>query len=76
MGKICKPILWFAVVASVGTVICASPLAASGQVLEPQPQSTTPNPLADPTMKPGKMLLFDLSLIHIYDASADSSRRA
>ena len=70
MGKICKPILWFAVVASVGTVICASPLAASGQVLEPQPQSTTPNPLADPTMKPGKMLLFDLEARFAKDVAA------
>jgi ketosteroid isomerase-like protein len=70
VGKICKPILWFAVVASVGTVICASPLAASGQVLEPQPQSTTPNPLADPTMKPGKMLLFDLEARFAKDVAA------
>ena len=70
MGKICKRILWVAVVASVGTVICASPLAASGQVLEPQPQSTTPNPLADPTMKPGKMLLFDLEARFAKDVAA------
>lgn len=30
------------------------------QVLEPGAAATTPNPLVDSTMKPGKMLLFDL----------------
>ncbi len=31
-----------------------------GQVLEPSAPSAAPNPLFDPTMKPGKALLFDL----------------
>ena len=30
------------------------------QVFEPQAPSTTPNPLADPTMSSGKALLFEL----------------
>ena len=37
--------------------LCVS--AAWAQMLEPGTQSA-PNPLTDPTMKPGKMLLFDL----------------
>jgi len=34
--------------------------AAWAQMLEPGTQSQTPNPLTDATMKPGKMLLYDL----------------
>jgi ketosteroid isomerase-like protein len=34
--------------------------AARAQMFEPQAPSTTPNPLADPTMNSGKTLLFDL----------------
>jgi Ketosteroid isomerase homolog len=34
--------------------------AATGQLLEPGMQSSAPNPLTDTTVKPGKMLLFDL----------------
>src|SRR5579863_514838 len=33
---------------------------AGAQLLEPGTQSTTPNPLVDTTMTPGKTLLFDL----------------
>jgi len=36
------------------------PTPAYGQLPEPGAQSATPNPLVDTTMKPGKMLLFDL----------------
>lgn len=41
---------------------CAAflPLPASAQMLEPAPPSSTPNPIADPTMSSGKALLFDL----------------
>ena len=34
--------------------------AAWAQMLEPGTQSQAPNPLTDPTMKPGKILLYDL----------------
>jgi ketosteroid isomerase-like protein len=34
--------------------------AAWAQLLEPGAQSQTPNPLADATVKPGKMILYDL----------------
>src|ERR1039458_6218649 len=34
--------------------------AAWAQLLEPGTQSQTPNPLADSTVKPGKMILYDL----------------
>ncbi|MGA9062245.1 MAG: nuclear transport factor 2 family protein [Terracidiphilus sp.] len=34
--------------------------AARAQLAEPGTQSTAPNPLADTTVKPGKMMLFDL----------------
>ena len=48
----------FGLVLSV-TVVAATPLAL-GQLLEPGTKSAAPNPLSDPTVKPGKMLLFDL----------------
>jgi ketosteroid isomerase-like protein len=36
------------------------PAPLQGQLPEPGTQSTAPNPLVDSTVKPGKMLLFDL----------------
>jgi len=36
------------------------PQSAFGQLLEPGASSTAPNPLSDPTVKPGKILLFEL----------------
>jgi ketosteroid isomerase-like protein len=44
----------------VGVVAGLLPLAALGQLPAPGEQSTTPDPLTDPTSKPGKVLLFDL----------------
>jgi ketosteroid isomerase-like protein len=48
-------------------LVCAVALAgvlagprAWGQLLEPSAPSATPNPLSDPTMNPGKVLLYDL----------------
>ncbi len=46
--------------ASAGMAFCNSPQAMLGQAFEPAAPSTAPNPFADPTVKPGKMLLFDL----------------
>jgi ketosteroid isomerase-like protein len=44
---------------SMMVLMAAAPLP--GQLLEPgSATSAAPNPLADPTVKPGKMLLFDL----------------
>lgn len=43
-----------------GLVAAVGPHVALGQLPEPGSQSTTPNPLSDPTMKPGKILLYDL----------------
>lgn len=43
-----------------GILGCASSGAAWGQLPTPGEQQTTPNPLMDPTAKPGKVLLFDL----------------
>lgn len=40
------------------------------QLLEPQAPSATPNPLADSTVKPGKMLLFDLDQRFAKDVAA------
>ena len=54
---------------SAGLAICGSQLG-SGQVFEPGAQSTAPNPLADPTVKPGKMLLFDLEARFAKDVAA------
>lgn len=36
------------------------PALTRAQLLEPTPPSTSPNPFADPTAKPGKTLLYDL----------------
>lgn len=44
----------------LGLVAGVVPHVALGQLPEPGSQSTTPNPLSDPTMKPGKILLYDL----------------
>ena len=43
-----------------GLAASLSASAAWGQMLEPGTQQETPNPLTDTTMKPGKMLLYDL----------------
>jgi ketosteroid isomerase-like protein len=48
--------IWFGLF--VLGLTCTTPLR--GQLPEPGTQSTTPNPLVDSTMNPGKMLLFDL----------------
>ena len=44
----------------MGSLACAPWPRAWGQLLEPAAQSAAPNPLSDPTMNPGKTLLFDL----------------
>lgn len=49
-------LLGFALVA----VVAAASLPARGQLLIPGTPSTAPNPLTDSTVKPGKMVLFDL----------------
>jgi ketosteroid isomerase-like protein len=43
-----------------GAVFAVPSRAASGQLLQPGGQSAAPNPLSDPTVKPGKMILFEL----------------
>ncbi len=46
---------------AVALAVAASPFAASCQLAFPDPNAATPpNPLSDPTVKPGKMILFDL----------------
>lgn len=40
-----------------------------GQMLEPSTPSSVPNPLSDPSMKPGKALLFDLEMKFARDVS-------
>ena len=44
----------------MGLAAGAGSNSAWAQLLEPGTQSTAPNPLTDTTVKPGKMLLFDL----------------
>jgi ketosteroid isomerase-like protein len=46
--------------AAAGWLACAAQQASWGQLLEPAAPSTVPNPLSDPTVKSGKILLFDL----------------
>ena len=51
----------FRVLVLIGALAGAASLAVLAQLPEPgSAQSTAPNPLTDPTVKPGKMLLFDL----------------
>ena len=47
-------------IVTTGLAAGMSSSAAWAQMLEPGTQSQAPNPLTDATMKPGKMLLFDL----------------
>src|SRR5262249_9782545 len=46
------------------------PAAVIGQLLEPGSQSSAPNPLTDTTVKPGKVLLFDLETRFAKDVAA------
>lgn len=58
---------------SCGLALAAAfiaPGAALGQMLEPTPPPTTPNPLSDPTMTPGKTLLLDLEARFAKDVAA------
>jgi ketosteroid isomerase-like protein len=61
-----KRAIWFG--------LCVLALAGGvglwGQLPEPGTQSTTPNPLVDSTMSPGKMLLFDLEARFAKDVAA------
>lgn len=50
--------------------LVAAPSAAFGQLLEPGTQSTAPNPLTDTTVKPGKVLLFELEARFAKDVAA------
>jgi ketosteroid isomerase-like protein len=45
--------------AAAGWLVCAAP-QSPGQLLEPAAPATAPNPLSDPTVNTGKILLFDL----------------
>ncbi|HUY95749.1 MAG TPA: nuclear transport factor 2 family protein [Terracidiphilus sp.] len=56
MNQTRKFVFFFAIL-TVGT-IASVPVQA--QMLEPMPSTSTPNPLADPTMTSGKALLFNL----------------
>lgn len=47
------------VLAASGLLACAA-ARSSAQLLEPHAPATAPNPLADPTVNTGKILLFDL----------------
>jgi len=44
----------------VGLVAICAPRSGEAQLLEPTPAAAAPNPLADPTMAPGKAFLFNL----------------
>ena len=60
---------FFAVVLA-GMLAVAAPQAAVAQLPEPGVQSSTPNPLTDTTVKPGKVLLFDLEARFAKDVAA------
>jgi ketosteroid isomerase-like protein len=70
VGMMWKRILSIAITAAAATFILGSPRLVRAQGFEPTAPSTTPNPLADPTVKPGKMLLFDLEAQFAKDVAA------
>jgi len=47
-------------IVAAGLLVLGGSRAVWGQLGLPGDQSTAPNPLTDPTAKPGKVLLFDL----------------
>lgn len=47
-----------------------------GQLPEPGSQPATPNPLVDATVKPGKMLLYDLEARFAKDVAERGARRS
>ncbi len=47
-------------IVAAGLTVGLSASSAWAQMLEPGAQPQAPNPLTDPTMKPGKILLYDL----------------
>jgi ketosteroid isomerase-like protein len=49
-----------AILLGLAMMAMVAAVTVHGQMLEPGTQSTAPNPLSDPTVKPGKVLLFDL----------------
>lgn len=53
---------------AAGVLTSAVPMRA--QLLEPSAPSSSPNPLTDPTMEPGKTLLFDLEARFAKDVAA------
>lgn len=52
----------------IAAAFAAAP--ACGQMLEPTPSTSAPNPLSDPTMNSGKALLFDLEAKFAKDVAA------
>jgi ketosteroid isomerase-like protein len=55
-----KPFRLLLIPCVLSTLSTVAPGRVSGQMLEPPAASVAPNPLADPTMKAGKVFLFDL----------------
>jgi ketosteroid isomerase-like protein len=51
---------WNVILVGLTMMLLGAAPTGFGQLPEPGEQSTAPNPLADNTVKPGKMLLFDL----------------
>lgn len=70
MKRIFKQFGLFVILSTVCALITLLSPKMHGQMLEPTAPSTTPNPLADPTMKPGKALLFDLEAKFAKDVAA------
>ena len=64
MSRIRIGIIALAAAATLGTQLVRA------QMLEPSAPAATPNPLADPSMNPGKSLLFDLEAKFAKDVAA------
>jgi len=62
--------IWFGLCVLGLVSVLAGTNQVWGQLPEPGSQSTTPNPLVDTTMSPGKMLLFDLEAKFAKDVAA------
>lgn len=62
--------IWLAAAVSTAMFLGFLPRASVAQLLEPGAQASGPNPLTDTTVKPGKMLLFDLEARFAKDVAA------
>jgi ketosteroid isomerase-like protein len=68
--RICTPSRFLLIPGIFGLLFALIPVRLTGQMLEPPAASNAPDPMADPTMNPGKSFLFDLEARFAKDVAA------